>query len=64
MAMYNNVFMDMVNIISLVLQMQNSEAFKIDEMRESVENKIDHDINRKLDLILQKLEKIENQIQS
>ena len=58
----NNAFMDMVNIISLILQMQNAESFKVDEMRESIENKIDHNINEKLNLIIQRLNDIEDKL--
>lgn len=58
----NNAFMDMVNIISLILQMQNAESFKVDEMRESIENKIDHNINEKLDIILKRLDDIEDKL--
>lgn len=56
----NNMFMDMVNIISLILQMQNAESFKVDQMRESIENKIDQDINKKLDIIIKRLDDLEN----
>ena len=59
----NNRFIDAVNLISLILQIQNAESFKIDEMRESVENKIDNSINKKLDMILQRLDNIEKQLQ-
>ena len=58
----NNAFMDMVNIISLILQMQNAESFKVDEMRESIENKIDHNINEKLNIIIKRLDDIENKL--
>ena len=58
----NNAFMDMVNIISLILQMQNAESFKVDEMRESIENKIDNNINEKLDIIIKRLDDIENKL--
>lgn len=58
----NNAFMDMVNIISLILQMQNAESFKVDEMRESIENKIDHNINEKLNIIIQRLNNIEDKL--
>ena len=58
----NNAFMDMVNIISLILQMQNAESFKVDEMRESIENKIDHNINEKLNMIIKRLDDIENKL--
>lgn len=58
----NNAFMDMVNIISLILQMQNAESFKVDEMRESIENKIDHNINEKLNIIIQRLNDIEDKL--
>ena len=56
--MFNSNFIDAVNILSLILQIQNAESFKIDQMRESMEDKIDNQINKKLDTILKELEQI------
>lgn len=59
---FNSNFIDAVNILSLILQIQNAESFKIDQMRESVEDKIDNQINKKLDMILKELEQIKRKI--
>ena len=59
---FNSNFIDAVNILSLILQIQNAESFKVDQMRESVEDKIDNQINKKLDMILKELEQIKRKI--
>ena len=58
----NNMFMDAVNILSLILQMQNAESFKVDQVGQRLENKIDKDINSKLDEILNRLDQIEEKL--
>ena len=58
----NNMFMDAVNILSLILQMQNAESFKVDQVGQHLENKIDKDINSKLDEIIQRLDQIEDNL--
>ena len=58
----NNMFMDAVNILSLILQMQNAESFKVDQVGQRLENKIDKDINSKLDEIIQRLDQIEEKL--
>ena len=58
----NNMFMDAVNILSLILQMQNAESFKVDQVGQRLENKIDKDINSKLDEISQRLDQIEEKL--
>ena len=60
----NQPFIDAVNVISLMLQLQNSEAFRLNQAQEHIENKIDRDLNSKLDLILTRLQKIEQQLQN
>ena len=55
-------FMDALNIFSIGLQMQNAEAIKIDELRQVMKDKLDNKINKKLDLILKKLEAIERKM--
>ena len=55
-------FMDALNIFSIGLQMQNAEAIKIDELRQVMEDKLENKINKKLDLILKKLEAIERKL--
>ena len=60
----NQPFIDAVNIISLILQMQNSEAFRLNQTQEHIENKIDKEINTKLDSILTRLNQIEQQLQN
>ena len=55
-------FMDALNIFSIGLQMQNAEAIKIDELRQVMEDKLENKINKKLDLILKKLEAIERKM--
>lgn len=54
----NNLFMGMVNLASLFLQMQNAESFKLDEIRDHVDNRLE----KKLDEILIRLSKIEDKI--
>ena len=56
------MFMDAVNILSLILQMQNAESFKVDQVGQRLENKIDKDINSKLDEISQRLDQIEEKL--
>ena len=58
----NNMFIDAVNILSLILQMQNAESFKAEQVGQRLENKIDKDINSKLDEILQRLDQIEKRL--
>ena len=58
----NNMFMDAVNILSLILQMQNAESLKVDQVGQHLEDKIDKDINSKLDEILQRLNEIEDNL--
>ena len=55
-------FIDALNIFSIGLQMQNAEAIKIDELRQVMKDKLDNKINKKLDLILKKLEAIERKM--
>lgn len=62
LMIFNSNFIDAVNILSLILQIQNAESFKVDQMRESVEDKIDNQINKKLDMILKELEQIKRKI--
>ena len=62
LMIFNSNFIDAINILSLILQIQNAESFKVDQMRESVENKIDNQINKKLDMILKELEQIKRKI--
>jgi len=54
--MNNNQFMDFINIVSLALQLQNSEALKIDSLRDDVESKLDNDIIKRLDHIIKQLD--------
>lgn len=58
----NQNFMDMLNIFSIILQLQNSESIKLDQAQASIENKIDNEINKKLDLVLEKLNRIEKRL--
>ena len=60
--MMNQNFMDMLNIFSVILQLQNSESMQLSKAQSSIENKIDHEINKKLEIILKKLDEIEKRL--
>ena len=55
----NQNFMDMLNLFSVILQLQNSESIKLVQIQAKLENKIDNEINKKLDIIIKKLNKIQ-----
>ena len=57
-------FLDLLNLMSFLLQVQNSESHKIDQLRDEILKQFQNqnrvlleDINKKLDLILSKLDK-------
>lgn len=60
--MMNQNFMDMLNIFSVILQLQNSESMQLSKAQSSIEDKIDHEINEKLEIILKKLNEIEKRL--
>lgn len=62
---YNNEtlnFLDIISIASFILQLQNRESNMIAEMQNQLSEKIDKQINIKLDKILKDLEDIKSKI--
>lgn len=58
----NPNFMDFLNILSVILQLQNTESMRLDRAQASIENKIDNEIDKKLNSILQRLDRIEQKL--
>lgn len=58
----NPNFMDFLNILSIVLQLQNTESMCLDRAQASIEDKIDNEIDKKLNIILQRLDRIEQKL--
>lgn len=58
----NPNFMDFLNILSIMLQLQNTESMRLDRAQASIEDKIDNEIDKKLNIILQKLDRIEQKL--
>ena len=58
----NPNFMDFLNILSVILQLQNTESMRLDRVQASIEDKIDNEIDKKLNIILQRLDRIEQKL--
>lgn len=58
----NPNFMDFLNILSIMLQLQNTESMRLDRAQASIEDKIDNEIDKKLNIILQRLDRIEQKL--
>lgn len=54
----NLSFLDIITILSFVLQLQNTESHKIDALRDEVSKKLDNDVKAQLDRIEQKLDRL------
>lgn len=62
-------FLDIITVLSFILQIQNRESHKIDQLRDEMSKEFDkehkillEDINTKLDTIIQYLARIERKI--
>lgn len=55
-------FLNFVNILSFLLQLQNAEAIKIDQFHDEFNHKIEHDVKDKLNEIAKRLDRIEHKI--
>ena len=55
-------FLNFVNILSFLLQIQNAEAIKIDQFHDEFNHKIEHDVKDKLNEIARQLDRIERKI--
>lgn len=58
----NPNFMDFLNVLSVILQLQNTESMRLDRAQASIEDKIDNEIDKKLNIILQRLDRIEQKL--
>lgn len=62
---YNNEnlgFLDIITFISFILQVQNRESHMIAKMDNELSQKIDKQINGKLDIILSELREIKEEL--
>lgn len=60
----NNIkFLDIISIISFVLQLQNAESHEIERLRNEVSKRFDEQTKILLDTMNKKLDRIEAQLQ-
>ena len=58
----SNSLLDAISIVSFILQVQNRDAELIRDLKDNVSKKLDGEIDKKLDIILNKLSNIETDV--